>query len=217
MKKTIIWILSLIALIIVFVLIFFLIKIKETGPGLPSESGLTQTHECIYVYKTNQDFFPYVAGIANNLTGEYSIINWPINYQDKELEQRYILGSGGYCELSEQSFIHDWVILDLEKSELYYSIGYPGCIELQKQTYPDCYGERNYKPGQNLECDEIYKKESISDTSICPSFEITTENIQATNVFTDFYICDYSIGNTVEEYNNIINNNQLDEFCKKLI
>jgi len=217
MKKAIIWVIAIIVVCIVVVSAIFLVNMnKKIGPGLPPNDNKAQTPGCVYVYKTNQDYFPYVAGLANNRTGEYRVMGWPVNYEDKQLLQGYVLGGGG-CLSDNQSLTSDWVIFDLRKSDLYNDMGYPGCLELEKQTYPQCYGDVQYKQGQNPECDAIYEQESNSETSICTSHSITTENIQATNVITEFYVCKYSVGMTVEEYNDIISNNQLDSLCTKLV
>ncbi len=217
MKKAIIWVIAIIIICILVVSVFIVINLnRKTGPDLPPNNNKAQTPGCIYVYKTNQDYFSYVAGIANNRTGKYRIMSWPVNYEDKQLIQGYILGGGG-CISANQSLTSDWIIIDLKKSDLYNDIGYPGCLELEKQTYPQCYGETHYKQGQNPECDAIYQKEANSDTSICSSHSVTTSNIQATGVITEFYVCKYSVGTTVEEYNNIINNGQLDSLCTKLV
>ncbi|MCX6815297.1 MAG: hypothetical protein NT120_00400, partial [Candidatus Aenigmarchaeota archaeon] len=183
-------------------------------------SGCTQnqaqTPGCMYVYRTSQDYFDYTAAIANNRPGNYTIVGWPINYEDKKLAKDYILGGGG-CLNENQSLTSDWVILNIKKSDLYNAMGYPGCLDLEKQKYPQCYGDVQYKQGQNPECDAIYEQERSSDTSICPSYSATVSNILAENVITEFYVCKYSAGTTAEDYNKIISDGQLDTQCTKLV
>jgi len=217
MKKLLIWVIAIVVVCIIVVSAFIIVNIDgKTGPELPPNENTAQTPGCIYIYKTNQDFFPYIAGVANNRTGGYLLMNWPINYEDKQLIQEYILGSGG-CISDNQSLTSDWAILNITKSELYNDMGYPGCLELEKQTYPQCYGDVQYKQGQNSECDVIYEQERYFDTSICSSHIVTVANIQATNIISEFYVCKYSVGTTIEEYNNFINTGQLDTLCTKLV
>ncbi len=216
MKKSILIVTIIIICVLVVTAIVVINMNRKVGPGLPSDDNEAQTPGCMYVYKTNQDYFPYVAGLANNRTGIYKLVSWPVNYDDEQLSQGYIFGGGG-CISNNQSITSDWVILDIKKSELYKDLGYSGCLELEKQTYPQCYGENKYKQGQNSECDIIYEQESNSDTSICSSHSVDTENILVTDVITEFYVCKYSVGTTAEEYNNIINNGQLNSTCTKLV
>jgi len=217
MNKTSILIIIIISICIIIVSLFIIINInKKTSPLLFPNKNKAQTSGCMYVYKTNQDYFKYVAVRANNRTGEYKIMTRTTSFGDEKLTQNYILGRGG-CISNNQSLASDLVILNLTKSDVYNDLGYPGCTNLKKQKYPQCYGDIQYKQGQNPECDAIYEKEKSSNTSICSSHSFNVSNILAKNVITEFYVCKYSTGKTVEEYNYIINNGQLDTVCTKII
>ncbi len=185
---------------------------KQTNQEQHSINDPAYTPGCNYIYKTNQNYFEYIAGIANNETGEYKLMSWPTNFQDKKLVQGYISGRGG-CMWEEESLADEWVILNAIKSEIYNTHGFPGCLELKKQTYPECYNQ-TYKEGQNQECDTIFEKESNSETSICPTHSISTSSIMAKNVLTEFYVCNNT---NIEQSNSIIENNQLDTSCIKII
>jgi len=215
-EKTLILIIAIIVLCMLILFGFMMInKNRRTGPG-PLEPNQAHTPGGISIYKTNADYFAYIAGIVNNRTGDYKVMSWPINFGDVELIQGYILGNSGYIS-NISSLATDWVFFDITKLEMYDSMGYPGCLDLKKQKYPQCYGDVQYKYGQNLECDAIAERESNSDTSICPSYRASVSNILAENVLVEFYFCEYSVGTTLEEYNDIISNGLLDTLCTKII
>jgi len=182
-----------------------------------------QAAPCVYVYKMPEQYFPYVAAIANDRTGKYSLMGWPVNFNDQNLVQGYTLGGGG-C-LAKDSEL-DWVILDITKSDFNMTpLRHPGCTELQKQTYPKCFGTAMKQGTPEWEaCKEILDQERNEGTTICRSLPgvvdigvVGIDNIIDKNPLQEFYNCPTSVGQTVEEYNQVINSGELDKKCDKLI
>jgi len=163
---------------------------------------------CVYLYKVN-NFSDNVFGIANDITGEYRLMSWPLNVGDIELNDGYFVGGGFSCPPK----IEEWVVLNLTKETLLNSFGYSGCTELHKETYPDCYSGK-YKKGQNAECDEISERERHSETTICPVIFSEQRNILGSVVFEKFYVC-----SSLDERNDdlIISDKFLQENCDSLI
>ncbi len=97
-------ILVIIVVIITAGFVYFISKKQEVGPASPP---------CWWIYKTTNDYFDYIAGIANNITGEMRIMGWPLNIGETRLIQGYILNGRG-CITSAPN---DWVIFNIKKTD----------------------------------------------------------------------------------------------------
>ena len=176
-----------------------------------------QSRGCYYVYKfANDDYFNYISAGKMEIDGEWIVSGWPHGIQDQELINGYVFGGGGCSPFTDR---YKEVIVDIKKSDANMMLGQPGCTELHRKTYPECYINPQHKPGTpgSEECDKIAEQESNGETSICPQVEHPTiENILDEEPFIEFYICEESVGQTVEEFNNIISNEQLDELCERV-
>jgi hypothetical protein len=196
-------------LLLVLILIVFFIS------GCSQEA---YTSGCYYIYKfTNDDYFNYISAGKMEIDGEWIVSGWPHGIQDQELINGYVFGGGGCSPFTDR---YKEVIVNIKKSDVNLMLGQLGCTELQRETYPECYINPQYKPGTpgSEECDKILEQESNGETSICPQVEPPTlEDTLDEEPYIEFYVCEGTVGQTVEEFNKIISNEQLNELCERVI